>query len=621
MTRTSIAERLARLGVRRLLLAIHDVSFPSDADEDTGRGSPATRAAVRLMAYAKSLGFTGLQLGPQGQTSRSNPSPYDSTIFGRHVGNIGLASLRSGGAFEGLVSDEQIARVLGTTENQGSSELDGIERRAERTQRIEEATARRHLEGARARHRAAFDAMHALVGHAWSAYLDDARPDLVAPFAAFRAQNAGWLEREALYLAMYRENGGGFRGWPEAQRDLWLGAEDIGEIKPDRDAARARLLATYADVVDRHAFGQFLVHREHQRVRGEARQIGLALYGDLQVGYADADAWAYAHVFRRDYLMGAPPSRTNPEGQAWGYPVFDPAQYDGAARQLVIARAEKMFAEYDSIRIDHPHGLICPWVYRADDPDPASAVRAGARLFESPDLADHPALASLAIARADQIDREQARHADRWVRQLDGDQVTRYAALFDALVGRARANGRDASDLSCEVLSTMPAPLEAVLARYELGRWRITQKANLDDASDVYRSENAQRQDWVMLGNHDTAPIFALLKSWPAQKREQWGRHLSARLALARPEWLASDGFFASAMFAELLVSRAENVSIFFADLFALEERFNVPGLVDDANWTLRLPADFEARHAERLARGAALDLELATELALAAPP
>ena len=71
---------LRRLGVRRMLLAIHDSSFPSDPDEDTGRGSPATRAAARLFGYASSLGFSGIQLGPQGQTSRDNPS-NDSTIF------------------------------------------------------------------------------------------------------------------------------------------------------------------------------------------------------------------------------------------------------------------------------------------------------------------------------------------------------------------------------------------------------------------------------------------------------------------------------------------------------------------------------------------------------------
>src|SRR5688500_3878066 len=94
-TSTSRARSLSKLGVRRLLLAIHDVSFPSDPDEDIGRGSPATRAAQRLFAYVKELGFTGIQLGPQGQTSRDNASPYDGTMFSRHLGTIGMATLRT----------------------------------------------------------------------------------------------------------------------------------------------------------------------------------------------------------------------------------------------------------------------------------------------------------------------------------------------------------------------------------------------------------------------------------------------------------------------------------------------------------------------------------------------
>ena len=71
---------------------------------------------------------------------------------------------------------------------------------------------------------------------------------------------------------------------------------------------------------------------------------------------------------------------------------------------------------------------------------------------------------------------------------------------------------------------------------------------------------------------------------------------------------------------AEVLASRAENVSIFFADLFGYEQRFNVPGVIDNtANWSLRLPPDFDRLHRERLDRGAALDLHLACELALSA--
>ncbi|HEY3807002.1 MAG TPA: 4-alpha-glucanotransferase [Kofleriaceae bacterium] len=522
---------LAQLNIRRLLLAIHDVSFPSDRDEDLGRGSPATRGAARLFRYARKLGFTGIQLGPQGQTSRENPSPYDGTIFSRHTGNIGLD------AFARFVPPSVLARAV----------VDAY--------------------GGPAQHARAFDATQMLIE---AAFPNRDR----AALAAFLDANAAWLERDA---------------------------------------------AAAGTPVEVYAFGQLLAHHEHVRVRELAARDHLALYGDLHVGYARSDAAAYADAFLRDYVIGAPPSRTNPEGQPWGYPVLDPAQYGGRARELLVARVDKMFAEYDSMRIDHPHGLVCPWVYRAGDPDPVRAVQHGARLFDSPDLPDHAALAQYAIARPEQLDRSLPRYADGWVRELDDEQVSRYGVLVDAILASALRSGRDPRDLSFEVLSTMPYPLGAVLERHGFGRWRVLQKANLADPADVYRSENARPADWVMLGNHDTAPIFAVIAGWTAAQRERWARHLAQRLHLRETARLAGDGFLATAMLAELFASRAENVSIFFADLFGETERFNVPGVVDAANWSLRLPADFERLHAERLAEGRALDLPLAAQLARSA--
>ena len=88
--RAAIDAALRELGVKRMLLAIHDVSFPSDPDEDVGRGSPYTRASERFLDFARNLGFTGLQLGPHGQTSADNPSPYDATFFSRNVDSLPL---------------------------------------------------------------------------------------------------------------------------------------------------------------------------------------------------------------------------------------------------------------------------------------------------------------------------------------------------------------------------------------------------------------------------------------------------------------------------------------------------------------------------------------------------
>ena len=548
-----------------MLLAIHDVSFPSDADEDIGRGSPSTRAADRLFAFARSLGFTGIQLGPQGQTARSNPSPYDGTIFSRHVGNIALRSLRAGGAFAGLIDDRVIDAAVITG-------------------------------GGSARYLHAHDAMHALLDDAYCALERGARPDLRERLTAFRREHAAWLESDALHTAYCESHGGaGFRDWPARDRDLWITRDD---------ARYAELRSLHARAIDRYAFAQLLVHDEHAHLRA---RIALALYGDLQVGYSDADAWVHAGAFLDGYSMGAPPSRTNPDGQPWGYPVLDPAQADRALA-LVIARANKAFAEYDSLRIDHPHGLVCPWVYRDD-------VRRGARLFESPDIAD---LAPFAIARLDQLNATRPRYADDWVHDLDAAQVDRYARFIDAILNASEHNGRSRADLSCEVLSTMPYQLGRVLARHGLGRWRVTQKANLDDPHDVYRTETVAREDWLMLGNHDTPPIFAVIRAWSPAEREKWARHLAARLRLLHPQRLVSDRYLASAMLAELFVSAAENVSIFFADLFGVTERFNVPGVIDDANWTLRLPPDFEALHASQLAHECALDVPLAVDIAVA---
>ncbi|MEO8548545.1 MAG: 4-alpha-glucanotransferase [Kofleriaceae bacterium] len=629
----AIEDKLQRLGVKRLLLAIHDVSFPSDPDEDIGRGSPATNAAGRFMAYARGLGFTGLQLGPQGQTSRGNPSPYDATIFSRHTATISIAAFRE----SGLVDEATIARALVTG-------------------------------GGGAQHAAAHDASEALLLRAHAAMFLGKRPDLRTALEEFRSEHARWLEPDALYAALaLRHEGRGHREWPDAERELWhrhspldgYASRKLGETVAVMDRLREQqmrdggddvllqvtastrlqgldqlaqlegsdatsslalaLALDHAIPIDRYCFGQLLAHREHARVRRVAAELGLALDGDLQVGYADADAWAYSAAFLAGYRMGAPPSRTNPAGQAWGYPVLDPTQRLGRAGVLVNARITKGFSEYDGMRIDHPHGLVCPWVYRTGTGDDARAVRDGARLFESPSLADHPALAAFAKVEIDQLDPDQPRYADGWVRTLEPWQITDYGVWFELLRVAANQHGRSIEDVSCEVLSTMPRPLGEVLARQGLGRWRVAQKANLDDATDVYRMENAQPADWVMLGNHDTAPIFSLIAEWPAAKREQWARHLAARLALPRPERLAEPGFLANAMVAELFASRAENVSIFFADLFGYRERFNLPGVVSSENWSVRLPPDFARLHAERAARGEALDLELAADLALAA--
>jgi 4-alpha-glucanotransferase len=610
--RPCVTRALRVLGVDRLVFGIHDSCFPSAPSEDLGRGSPYTRGGRELVELVGALGFTGIQLGPQGQTSPGNPSPYDGTIFSRSELSIALAPLAEGDPrWPGLLTRH---------------DLDELVSRASPRSRT------------RTRHAQAHALAHEAVDRAWAAArklaAEHAAPVLAQTLTAFRRANAWWLERDALYAALSAASGGAdWARWSSrTDRELW-------RPRPGHEAAhaarRASAMSAHAEHVARTVFGQFLAHEQHREFLDDLRRRHLTVYGDLQIGWSRQDAWACSALLLEGYAMGAPPSRTNPEGQPWGYPVFDPAHYwapDGAPGPVVAlfaARIGKMLAEYDGVRIDHPHGLVCPWVYDSTHPDPRWAVQHGARLFESPDLADHPRLAAFAIARSDQIDRAAPRHADRWVRRLDRRQVRRYGMLFDVVVEGARHHGVDRGDVVCEVLSTLPVPLAEVLRAHGLGRFRVTQKADMGRRDDVYRSDNARENDWIMVGNHDTPPIWRLVSEWAAEgKAAGRARYLAERLV---PERGARAAFaarleadpqeLAMASFADLFASRARNVYIWFSDLFGLTDIYNRPGTVDDENWTLRLAPSFRTDYLDRIGRGAALDVPRALAMALRATP
>jgi hypothetical protein len=173
----------------------------------------------------------------------------------------------------------------------------------------------------------------------------------------------------------------------------------------------------------------------------------------------------------------------------------------------------------------------------------------------------------------------------------------------------------------------VPLPARSRPRAHGLGRFRITQKADLRNPADVYRSENAEPADWVMLGNHDTRPVWLLVDEWVrsdtlaeragylatrlepvAARRDAFARRLVERPALV-----------AQAQLADLLACRARHVMVFFADAFGLRAVYNQGGVVAPDNWMLRLPPDWHRAWRARLAADEALNLPLALAMALRA--
>ncbi|HEY0721210.1 MAG TPA: 4-alpha-glucanotransferase [Gammaproteobacteria bacterium] len=614
---TAVCEALRLLEKDRLALAIHDSSFPGTYGQDIGRGSPYTEAAAAFLAFARHLGFDTLQLGPQGESGVDNPSPYDGTLFSKSFLNLDLPSLLMGNG------RERAGAWLSTATLQ---------------RLVEECPA---SDGRHSNHAYAYQAVHHALDEIYLNFVtgcasgEAAALLLQEELKIFSAHQQQWLQADALYHTLAAEHGWLHQDdWPqsnEACADRMLYHHDAKHAS--RCAARRGVLLThYRHRIERYSLGQLLLHQQHARFHSTMKQWGLRIYGDLQVGISPCDLWSRGALYLQHYRMGAPPSRTNPEGQPWGYGVLDPEQYqgpDGAAGpvlRFLATRVRKMMEEFDGLRIDHPHGLVCPWVYRSTDPDPYHAVQQGARLFSSPHLADHPELTRYAIVNGEQLNESLPRYADGWVGSLDSKQLDRYAVLIDQLMQEVRLHGATSDDVLCEVLSTLPFPLAQVIARHGLGRFRVTQKADLSNPADVYRSENAHPEDWIMVGNHDTPPLWRLAKQWAREGRTKAeAEYLTQRLrpdeesaafaALLADDWRK----LVHAKMADLFVSPARQVMIFFPDLLGMEAIYNRPGIIDPANWTLRVPPDYAARYPGAAAKGEALNLHCVLALAMRA--
>ena len=613
--RPQVKEALRILGIRNFLLGIHDAAFPSLPEEDVGCGSPYSDGAAQFLQFAADQGFDGIQFGPQGITTCANPSPYDGSLFSRNP--LSLAPLAFTRSSWNLLGSAELAGFIDQGQSAG--------RRVKRTFAVQ--------------------ANQGLLAEICSRFRQvvlhgdqPASTSIRSSYVRFRRRNAEWLERDALYEVLRQNyNGNSWQNWGDSETAR-LDQQLFSPLPGSEAAVRMRIRSLHRRCersVEDYCITQYLLAEQHRQLRSHCSSLDLKMFGDCQVGFSERDSWAAQSFLLSGYLLGAPPSRTNRAGQPWNYPVLDPNQYylddgegslqPGAAIRFFRARIDKLFEEFDGLRIDHPHGLICPWVYLAGQGDPLRAVQTGARLFDSPNLADHPGLARFAIVCADQINEQVAPYDDDRVTGLDPGQVRKYGILFEVLMAAAREKGRDISKIACEVLSTQPYPSKRVMELYGLGRFRVTQKVDLDNPRDVYRSENARPEDWLMLGNHDTPSVWKLVEPWfDKGTANKQAVYLANRLRIPeadRLKWLdkvSSDpGAFVQAKFADLFVGPATNVMVFFTDLLGMSQTYNQPGTIGDENWSLRIDPDYRGIYKAKAAQNLALNIPGALAMAL----
>ena len=368
--------------------------------------------------------------------------------------------------------------------------------------------------------------------------------------AAFREENRDWIEDWAMFAVLHEKYPCHWREWPK-------------ELADRHPAALAALAKEHKEEILYVTWQQWQLGEQWRTARQAAAALGVNLMGDLPFVVAEdsADVWKEPKLFRQGYRVGTPPDAFSAEGQDWGLPLFNwrAMQRDGFS--WMRRRAERAGELFGLYRVDHVIGMYRTYFRSAS----------GRRSGFSP---------------------------------ADEDAQIRLGETLLAIMD-------EYGEVVAEDLGMMPEFLRPSLTRLRLPGYRVLRW----EKDDLWRDGHMQQffrdpAKWPEIsvaasGTHDT------------DMQAVWYDHLSPehRGYLLRVPGLSHldcnrgfDDSVRDALLRVLYQSASDLCLLPFQDLLGAREPINVPGTVNDRNWTYRMPMSVDeliAEHAtsERLLR------------------
>ncbi len=428
------------------------------------------------------------------------------------------------------------------------------------------------------------------------ARLDGLASSRVVAWGAIRALKGAAIARAFDHFRDNEWRGGGARRqqlerYIEEHRDwlddysLWRVAHDLDQrawwqwspgLRTRQPEALAQLREEQGPALLRCCWLQWQLDLQWQNARAEARQVGVALKGDLpfMVAADSADIWSRPVDFRLDRSVGTPPDAFSPVGQDWGLPAYDWDRMRAGGFSWLQSRAARAGALYDLFRVDHVIGFYRTWTRPVRPIAGVSAPGPQAHPAPEPDTG-------------------------RFSPAVEAEQV----ALGEQVLTLFKSNG----EVIAEDLGMVPEFLPPSLARLAVPGYRVLRWETRKDGS--FRDPARWPELSVATnGTHDIEPNAAWYEALPLRDR----RHLVelAELRHLDPTRPWSDEVRDALLRAVYGAASALSINP-FQDLLGAAERINVPGTVAASNWSYRMPMDLatltsDAPLRERLAALAA---------------
>ncbi|MBJ7449304.1 MAG: 4-alpha-glucanotransferase [Parachlamydiales bacterium] len=161
-----------------------------------------------------------------------------------------------------------------------------------------------------------------------------------------------WLPGYALFRTLKERSGFvHFKDWPKAWRD------------PDHWPTLAQQESSN---IEYHYFIQYLCHIQLKKVQAFALENKVHLMGDIPILMSpdSADVWQFPHLFHTDLAAGVPPDMFSPDGQYWGFPLYNWPAFEKENYRWWQWRLKKAENYFDIYRVDHIIGFFRIWAIR-----------------------------------------------------------------------------------------------------------------------------------------------------------------------------------------------------------------------------------------------------------------
>lgn len=163
----------------------------------------------------------------------------------------------------------------------------------------------------------------------------------------FNKDNAYWLDDYALFRVCQKLYGAEWVNWPYV-------------IKTRVKTEIAKIQTKYALDIDKEKFFQFIADYQWKKIMKYAKEKGIKIFGDIPmyVELNSVDVWSNQKDWQIEdgvckFVAGVPGDYFNPEGQLWGYPLYN---YTNMAKNKFTFwknRIKRVSELFDIIRIDH----------------------------------------------------------------------------------------------------------------------------------------------------------------------------------------------------------------------------------------------------------------------------